>query len=223
MKISKANITAAIATVRNETKAATNHEGTKGMTVTTRNGGSAFLSKPFLRHLRRAISTGELLLECQPFNRQSLNQIFPWRMPLADNELRTPDLYPLPSDIIPSGLCPVLPDAAPRSPETVKQWSNETAKNRTESPAAPVATVTPVVKTIVKQVKTKVEQPTPAAAKPAAKGAIVKKLNWETVTAIREGKHGDKAKDIAAKLGLGETTVRDILKGKTWQHEPVAA
>lgn len=48
------------------------------------------------------------------------------------------------------------------------------------------------------------------------------KMTLDIARSIRNGDYGDKAKDIASALGIGESTARDILKGRTWK-EPAEA
>lgn len=47
-------------------------------------------------------------------------------------------------------------------------------------------------------------------------------MTLDIARSIRNGDYGDKAKDIASALGIGESTARDILKGRTWK-EPAEA
>lgn len=110
---------------------------------------------------------------------------------------------------------------------TRQQLSAEISRN--VSPVVPVvpATETPPVKsTTVVHVARKVKNDAPVApvapAKPAKKAGV--KLDITTARDIRaRAANSESAAAIARNLGLGETTVRDIIKGRTWKEEAVTA
>lgn len=66
------------------------------------------------------------------------------------------------------------------------------------------------------------EDKTPVAA-PAPAPVGKTKLTMEIAADIRNGKYGSGAAKIAKALGIGESTARDIIKGRTWTSAPVNA
>lgn len=70
---------------------------------------------------------------------------------------------------------------------------------------------------VIQQKTTPVE--TAEAVKPSIKTITGKTMTIEIARAIREASKTMSVKDIATAFGKGETTIRDIIKGKTWKEE----